>query len=109
MCIAPPSGLRFIKALTTLSVKCAVSSRTRDEAALCPPLTARKALVTAMAILDGSKETTAPLRRITLYCASLGSAFAVRGDPVSPANSLRGVADGAAAEELVDGIDRSHF
>ncbi len=69
MWIAPPSGLRFISALTTASVSFTTSSRTRAQAAPWPPLTARNALVTAIVIFAGSKPTTAPLRRITLYCA----------------------------------------
>src|SRR3984893_10209694 len=90
MWMAPPSGLRFISALTTTSVRCAVSSRTRDDAALCPPLTARNALVTAMAIFDGSKATTAPLRRMTLYWESVGSVLGAGGEPVPAVMHLRG-------------------
>src|SRR5438132_3962091 len=90
-----------MSALTTFSVSCAVNSRTRAEAALWPPLTARNALVTAMAIFDGSKPTTAPLRRITLYCASRGSALAASGILVSPAICLGVDMDGGMAEELV--------
>src|SRR3977135_2934751 len=98
MWIAPPSGLRFISALTTTSVRCAVSSRTRDEAPLWPPLTARKALVTAMAIFDGSNATTAPLRRMTLYWESVGSVLAASGEPVSPGTNLCCVGEGAGGE-----------
>src|ERR1700694_3673291 len=99
MWIAPPSGLRFISAFTTLSVSCAVKSRTRADAALWPPLTARNALVTAIAIFEGSKPTTAPLRRMTLYCASRGSVFTASGELLALAVGFRGVAgDGATAE-----------
>src|SRR5438270_12153196 len=98
MWIAPPSGLRFISALTTTSVRCAVSSRTRDDAALCPPLTARNALVTAMAIFDGSKATTAPLRRMTLYWEGVGSVLVASGEAGSLDTDLCfAVADGARA------------
>src|SRR5947208_3412864 len=105
--IAPPSGFRFIRAVTTTSVSCAVNSRTRADAALWPPLTARKALVTAMAIFDGSKPTTAPLRRITLYCDSRGSVFASKGVFGSPAMTLRGVAEEGEGVGLATCIDRS--
>src|SRR6185437_13944622 len=99
MWIAPPSGLRFISAATTTSVSFAVSSRTRADAAPCPPLTARKALVTAIAIFEGSNATTAPLRRITLYWASRGSLFAAGVALASPGIRLRcAVEDGVAAE-----------
>ena len=74
MWMAPPSGLRLTSATTTASVSTVTCSRTRAEAAPWPPLTARNALVIAMVILDGSKPTTDPLRRITLYCAKRGSA-----------------------------------
>src|SRR5260370_17080350 len=88
MWIAPPSGLRFISALTTTSVRCAVSSRTRADAALCPPLTARNALVTAMAIFDGSNPTTAPLRRLTLDLGGGGSRLAASVETPSPLLNL---------------------
>jgi hypothetical protein len=39
----------------------------RADAAPWLPFTARKALVMATLILAGSKPTTAPLRRMTLY------------------------------------------
>src|SRR5437773_6893846 len=100
MWIAPPSGLRRISAATTASVRRAVSSRTRAEAALWPPLTARNALVTAIAIFEGSKATTAPLRRMTLYCASRGSKFAAIGDLVLPAVGFCGV-DGETAAAVL--------
>jgi len=60
----PPLGRLRTSALTTWAVSDSTSSRTRAEAAPWPPLTARKALVMAMAILPGSKPTTAPLRRM---------------------------------------------
>src|ERR1700674_2735292 len=100
MWIAPPSGLRFISALTTTSVRCAVSSRTRDDAALCPPLTARNALVTAMAIFDGSNATTAPLRRMTLYWESVGSVLAASGELASPVINWCCAVEDAAADVL---------
>ena len=55
MWIAPPSGLRLTSAATTASVRFCTCSRTRAEAALCPPFTARNALVIAIVIFDGSK------------------------------------------------------
>ena len=69
MWMAPPSGLRFISALTTASVRLPTCSRTRADAAPWPPLMARNALVMAIEIFAGSKFTTEPLRRITLYSA----------------------------------------
>src|SRR3989304_5178162 len=63
----PPAGRRRTRAFTTLSASEATSSRILAEAAPWPPLTARNALVSATEIFDGSKPTTAPLRRITLY------------------------------------------
>ena len=60
------------------------------EAAPWPPLTARNALVIAIVIFDGSKPTTAPLRRITLYCAKRGSAPLMTGLPGSPTRRSRG-------------------
>ena len=62
----PPFGRLRNKARTTICVNCSTCSLTRAEAAPCPPLTAKKALVTAIAIFDGSNETTEPLRRIIL-------------------------------------------
>src|SRR6266540_2686554 len=108
MWIAPPSGLRFISAETTTSVRFATSSRTRADAAPWPPFTARNAFVIAMVIFDGSNGTTAPLRRITLYCASRGSTFAGRALAVSPVIGSRaelGVV--VAAEALGDCMDGS--
>ena len=63
MWIAPPAGRERSSARTTLSVRPSTVSRTLAEAAPCAPLTARNAFVSAMAILLGSKPTTAPLRR----------------------------------------------
>ena len=63
----PPCGWRRISAPTTASVRLATSSRMRAEAAAWLPFTARNALVSATVILAGSKPTTAPLRRISLY------------------------------------------
>src|SRR5881397_3652270 len=60
---------------------------------------ARNALVIAIEILDGSKPTTAPLRRITLYWANRGSVLGPRALPVSPAMRSRVGADGVAAGE----------
>ena len=106
MWIAPPSGLRFISAPTTPSVSLATSSRTRADAAPWPPLMARTALVMAIEIFAGSNVTTAPLRRITLYCAKRGSALAGVALPGSPAMWSR-VGDGvAAAEALVSCMGR---
>src|ERR1700736_2316216 len=100
MWMAPPSGLRFISAFTTTSVRWSVSSRTRDDAALCPPLTARNALVTAMAIFDGSKATTAPLRRMTLYWESVGAGLPASAEPVSPVINWCCAVEDAAADGL---------
>jgi hypothetical protein len=69
MCTVPPEGCRRISAATTFSVRIATCSRTRAEAAPWPPFTAMNALVIAIEIFEGSKPTTAPLRRITLYWA----------------------------------------
>jgi hypothetical protein len=66
------------------------------DAALCPPFTARNALVIAIVIFDGSKPTTAPLRRITLYCESRGSALLCIALPGSPIRSRCGGWDCAA-------------
>src|SRR5215470_2481545 len=107
MWIAPPSGLRRISAATTWSVSCAVRSRTRAEAALCPPLTARNALVTAMAIFEGSKPTTAPLRRMTLYWASRGSVFTASVALGSPAVCFSCVTRGGVAAGLATCMVRS--
>src|SRR5512141_1489113 len=90
MWIAPPSGLRFIRAATTTSVSLATSSRTRADAAPWPPLTARNALVMAIEIFAGSKPTTAPLRRMVLYCARRGSAPPALALPDSPARRVGG-------------------
>src|SRR5947207_13245039 len=46
-----------------------------------------------MVILAGSKPTTAPLRRITLYCAKRGSEALATGLPGSPTIKSRGGAD----------------
>ena len=55
-------------------------------------------LVIAIVIFDGSKPTTAPLRRITLYCAKRGSAPLATGLPGSPTiRSRDGDEDGAWA------------
>ena len=62
----PPLGVRRIRAEVTWLVIDSTSSRMRADAAACPPCTAMKALVTAMAILFGAKPTTAPLRRMIL-------------------------------------------
>ena len=62
----PPLGRLRNSARTTFCVSCSTSSRTRADAAPWPPFTARKAFVTANAILDGSKATTEPLRRMIL-------------------------------------------
>ena len=51
-------------ARTTAWVRVSTVSRTLAEAAPCVPCTARKAFIIAMAILFGSKGTTAPLRRM---------------------------------------------
>ena len=85
MWMAPPSGLRFISAPTTRSVSLATSSRTRADAAPWPPWMARNALVIAIEIFIGSKPTTEPLRRITLYCANRGSIPVPTGAPASVA------------------------
>ena len=66
MWTVPPCGWRRMSAPTTMSVSWATTSRTRAEAAPCPPFTAMKAFVMATEILPGSNPTTAPLRRITL-------------------------------------------
>src|SRR3954468_8977300 len=63
----PPCGWRRISAATAASVSPATSSRIRADAAPCAPFTARNALVMATLILAGSKPTTAPFLRITLY------------------------------------------
>src|SRR5258708_32638539 len=60
-----------------------------------------------MAIFDGSKPTTAPLRRITLYCDSRGSVFASKGVFGSPAMTLRGDAEEGDGVGLATCIDRS--
>ena len=48
----------------TACVRLSTVSRTLADAAPCVPCTARKAFIIAMAILFGSKGTTAPLRRM---------------------------------------------
>ena len=65
----PPAGWRRMRAPTTPSVSWVTSSRIRADPAPGPPLTARNALVMATEILVGSNPTTAPLRRMILYCA----------------------------------------
>ena len=59
----PPAGRERSSARTTLSVRPSTVSRTLAEAAPCVPCTARNAFINATAILLGSKDTTAPLRR----------------------------------------------
>src|SRR6266545_1143442 len=107
MWIAPPSGLRFISAETTTSVSVVTSSRTRADAAPWPPFTARNAFVIAIVIFDGSNGTTAPLRRMTLYCASLGSALAGRVLADSPVIRSRAGLGVVAAEALGNCMGRS--
>src|SRR5438874_463367 len=53
-----------------------------------------------MAIFDGSKATTAPLRRMTLYWESVGSVLAASGEPVSPVINLCCAVEDAAADGL---------
>ena len=60
----PPLGRERSSARTTDSVRPSTVSRTLAEAAPCVPCTARKAFISATAILFGSKATTAPLRRM---------------------------------------------
>jgi hypothetical protein len=60
----PPLGRERSSARTTVSVSVSTVSRTLAEAAPWVPCTARKAFIRATAILLGSKETTAPLRRM---------------------------------------------
>jgi hypothetical protein len=62
----PPDGMRRTSDVTTVPVSVSTSSRTRAEFALWPPLTARNAFVSAIETFEGSKPTTAPLRRMTL-------------------------------------------
>ena len=62
----PPFGRLRNNARTTTWVNCSTCSRTRADAAPWPPLTAKNALVTAIAIFDGSNATTEPLRRMIL-------------------------------------------
>ena len=50
-------------ARTTDSVRTSTVSRTLADAAPCVPWTARNAFISATAILLGSNDTTAPLRR----------------------------------------------
>ncbi len=101
MWMAPPSGLRLTNAATTPSVSLVTSSRTRAEAAPWPPLMARNALVIAMVILDGSKDTTEPLRRMTLYCEKRGSDPLPSGLPGSPTIRSRGGAEAGLAEGVL--------
>jgi len=75
----PPCGWRRISAPTAASVSPATSSRMRADAAPCAPFTARNALVMATLILAGSKPTTAPFLRITLYSAYAPRAAASTG------------------------------
>ena len=60
----PPLGRERSSARTTDSVSTSTVSRTLAEAAPCAPRTARKAFISATAILCGSNATTAPLRRM---------------------------------------------
>jgi hypothetical protein len=60
----PPLGRERSSARTTFCVSCSTVSRTLAEAAPVVPCTARKAFISATAILLGSNETTAPLRRM---------------------------------------------
>ena len=59
----PPPGRERSRPRTTDSVRPSTVSRTLAEAAPCVPWTARNAFISATAILFGSNETTAPLRR----------------------------------------------
>jgi hypothetical protein len=60
----PPPGRERSSARTTVSVRRSTVSRTLADAAPWVPCTARKAFISATAILLGSKPTTAPLRRM---------------------------------------------
>jgi hypothetical protein len=60
----PPPGRERSNARTTPSVKRSTVSRTLADAAPWVPCTAKKAFIKATAILLGSNETTAPLRRM---------------------------------------------
>ena len=60
----PPPGRERSSARTTCSVRPSTVSRTLADAAPWVPCTARKAFISATAILFGSKATTAPLRRM---------------------------------------------
>src|SRR5262245_58748617 len=84
----PPAGCRRTSALTTASVSCATSSRTRAEAAPWPPFTARNDLVIATEIFDGSNATTEPFRRMTLYWESSEASSIGRPSGRLPANGL---------------------
>jgi len=64
-------------------------------------------LQSAMPIFAGSNGTTAPLRRITLYCASRGSLFAASVAPVSPAIRLRCAGEDGVTAELATCMERS--
>jgi len=61
----PPLGRERSSVRTTASVRCSTVSRTLADAAPWVPCTARKAFISATVIFCGSKETTAPLRRMT--------------------------------------------
>ena len=60
----PPPGRLRSRARTTLSVSASTVSRTLADAAPWVPCTARKAFISATAILFGSNDTTEPLRRM---------------------------------------------
>ena len=60
----PPPGRERTIARTTAWVRTSTVSRTLADAAPWVPCTARKAFIIAIAILFGSKGTTAPLRRM---------------------------------------------
>ncbi|MCY1369056.1 hypothetical protein D9M69_560740 [compost metagenome] len=66
----PPPGRERIRARTTFCVSSSTVSRTLADAAPWVPCTARKAFIMATAILLGSNETTAPLRRMIWYWAN---------------------------------------
>src|SRR5574343_1580895 len=89
ICTVPPSGRRRVSERTTASVSLATTSRTREDAALWLPSTARKALVMATEIFSGSKVTTAPLRRMTWSAASADSLLAERARTFEDTTILR--------------------
>ncbi len=60
----PPPGRERSRARTTDSVSESTVSRTLADAAPWVPCTARNAFISATVILVGSKDTTAPLRRM---------------------------------------------